>query len=199
MHVAWWLGTIVLLTTRKLSHTRLLYTTLTVCTWTKTTVGCHAQHAKSTALSESVQERRWLGNGYGSTTHALRFLGWGEVNFTSYVIKLSEITAISRAIMQRRATFTDTMQRLLSYARAVKEDYGLCFVDVRITDILKTWFSLSSRWLIPNRPAYATLALERYTSPPRCSTFSCKVSHGRFGDRNFWLQQLSWPKLLNVF
>lgn len=50
-------------------------------------------------------------------------------------IKLNLIANISTAFRRRKATFTGTIQSLLSYARALGEHCGVGFDNVRISDI----------------------------------------------------------------
>lgn len=52
-------------------------------------------------------------------------------------IKLSKVASISEAIVRRKATFLDTMQSLLSSARASNEKYAGRFVDMRLLDIVE--------------------------------------------------------------
>lgn len=51
-------------------------------------------------------------------------------------VKLSKAANISTAVLRCKATFTDMMRSLLSYARATEENYGVRSVDVRIVDIV---------------------------------------------------------------
>lgn len=56
----------------------------------------------------------------------------------------STIYNITSAIFQHKETITDPMQSLLSYVQAFEERYGVLFVDVRITDIIKDIMSSNS-------------------------------------------------------
>lgn len=53
----------------------------------------------------------------------------------------SKIANISIVIVQGEATFTDTLQILLSYERFFEEDYGVRVVDVRVMDIAEDMMS----------------------------------------------------------
>lgn len=56
--------------------------------------------------------------------------------------KISIIANISILRARLEATFSETMQRLLSYARKVGQDYVVRFVDVGIIDIVEYIMSL---------------------------------------------------------
>lgn len=55
---------------------------------------------------------------------------------TAQEIKPSKITSVTAVFVRREKAFTDSMQSLLRYVRVVKEDYGVCFVNERMMDIL---------------------------------------------------------------
>lgn len=57
--------------------------------------------------------------------------------FPAQGIKLSNIRNNFTAIVRHNATFANTMQSLLSYARAFEADYSDYFVNVRILNIVE--------------------------------------------------------------
>lgn len=88
--------------------------------------------------------------------------------------------------MPREATFTDTMQGLLKYVWAFKEDYSLLFVDVRILNITDDIMS-SNNFLLQTTcgPKHATSDLARWW-PSRKLCFLCLSS---------WAETLRLQKL----
>lgn len=56
-------------------------------------------------------------------------------------IKLSKTANNSTATVRREATFTGTMQSLLSYAKALEENCGVSFVVVPLMDIVRDMVS----------------------------------------------------------
>lgn len=60
---------------------------------------------------------------------------------SALMIKLSRLASTSTVAVRRKETLTDQMQRVLSCARAFEGDYGVRFVDVGITPIVKNMTS----------------------------------------------------------
>lgn len=85
----------------------------------------------------------------------------GKTILLAQAFRLSKIASISTVIVRRKTMFTDTMQILLSYARAVEEDYGVRFINVCmlciVYNILSTIVSLRTL----GKLTYATLRLAR--------------------------------------
>lgn len=71
-------------------------------------------------------------------------------------IEHSKIANISRATVRREARFTGTMQSRLNYEQAFEEEYGVSFVDVRMTGIVEDMPSLSYWLPTLRRRIYAT-------------------------------------------
>lgn len=72
---------------------------------------------------------------------------------SSQSLKISKKENISTVVLQRKATFADKIQSLLSYAQAVQQNYVLRFVDGRITSIVEDM--MSSMFLVADsRAAY---------------------------------------------
>lgn len=73
-------------------------------------------------------------------------------------MKLRKLTTLSTAIVRQEATFTETMQRPLSYARTFEEVYVSHFVFVCIMDIFND--IMSSNFLAANcRATYVRYSL----------------------------------------
>lgn len=77
--------------------------------------------------------------------------GGMEAISLAQAIKLSIIANISSAIVRRKENSADTMKSLLSYVSVPKEQYGVCFVDMRMMDHMDDMRSLhvlADRWRV---------------------------------------------------
>lgn len=68
-------------------------------------------------------------------------------------IKLSETTSVSTANVQREATFTDSMESMLSYTSRFEKNYGEHFVDVRVMDVIDD-MACSNALALKSRPTF---------------------------------------------
>lgn len=76
-------------------------------------------------------------------------------------MKLNKTAHIFTVILRCEATFTDTVWRLLTYAGALEEDYGVCVFDVRLSDKVEDMITPNSWLPTLERRRDATLEMER--------------------------------------
>lgn len=112
----------------------------------------------------------------GARAHALRASGWWKAHFPTSVNK---ITQDGRHINGNRGTRSDVhrhIQSLLKYAQASEENYGVRFVDVRVTDTVEDMLFSNLFNFKCKHDTYVTMWPERWWSSTERSPLLGKLS-----------------------
>lgn len=160
----------------------------------------HDQSTPLAPLRRNVKRRRWCGMGRKTTAHAQRIFGWREAQFPAQTMKVSKIPSLSTVIVRREEAFSDTIKSLLSYGRPFQRDFGVSFVDVRITLIVED--VMSSKFLgcqlSSDQPTLHLNWNDDHQARSR-ATISFKAGSERSSDNNSWNHAPWGAKPLRVF
>lgn len=114
------------------------------------------------------------------------FQNGGKPISPAQAIKTSKVASISTATLWRQPTFTNSIQSLLSNAWAFEENYEICFVEVRIIDLVKDKTSSNLLAFYSAWPTLSTLQLVKSCSSSKGCALFLWSWRKRFSGKSSW-------------